>query len=142
MKAIAAWLVLLAAMIANGVLRAAVLAPGLGEHRARQVSSLLAVCIVVSLAGIFVRRLPDPRPAALLRIGLLWGALTVAFELGFGRVVSGLSLEEMAADYDLAAGRLWPLVLAATVLAPAWWGLAIRGAAPRGHGGPSLPLRG
>ncbi len=129
-KAAAAWAGLLAAMTVNGVLRAAVLVPLLGEHHARQVSSVLGVCIVISLAGVFVRRLPDPGAAPLVRVGLLWGALTLAFEFGFGHYVSGLSWAELAADYDVGAGRLWPLVLAATVAAPWLWGIAVRGAAP------------
>ena len=129
-KAAAAWMVILAAMTANGLLRATVLVPHLGEHHARQASSVLGACIVISLARVFVRRLPDPAAAPLFRAGLLWGALTVAFELGFGRFVSGLSWAEILADYDLAAGRLWPLVLAATILAPWLWGVAVRGPAP------------
>ena len=129
-KAAAAWVGLLAAMTANGLLRSVVLVPHLGEHHARQVSSILGACIVVSLAGAFVRRLPDPRPGPLVRVGLGWGALTLAFEFGFGHYVSGLTWAELAADYDLAAGRLWPLVLAATVVAPWLWGMAARGASP------------
>ena len=128
-KAAAAWVAMLAAMSVNGLLREAVLVPHLGETHAGQVSSLLGVCIVASLAGVFVRRLPDPAAAPLARVGLLWGALTLAFEFGSG-LVSGLSWAEMLADYDLAAGRLWPLVLATTVLAPGLWGIAVRGAAP------------
>ena len=136
-RAAAAWVGLLAAMTANGLLRAAVLVPHLGEHPARQVSSILGACIVASLAGVFVRRLPDPGAAPLAGVGLLWGALTLAFELGFGHYVSGLSWAELRADYDLAAGRLWPLVLATTVAAPWAWGIAVRGAAPS----PAAPAR-
>ena len=130
-KAAAAWVVVLAAMTANGLLRALVLVPHLGEHQARQVSSVLGACLVTSLAGVFVRRLPDPGTAPLARVGVLWGLLTIAFEFGFGHYASGLSWAELRADYDLAGGRLWPLVLAATVAAPWLWGAAVRGAAPR-----------
>jgi hypothetical protein len=128
-KAAAAWLLLAACMIANGVFRGLVLEPYLGHYAARQVSSLLGVCIVVTAAGIYVRRLPDPARQPLARAGLLWGALTLAFELGLG-FMSGMSLGEMLADYDVTAGRLWPLVLLATVLAPPLWGLAVRGEEP------------
>jgi hypothetical protein len=128
-KAAAAWLVILAAMAANGLLRGLVLQPHLGEHHARQVSSILGACLVVTLAGVFVRRLPDPARSPLLGVGLLWGLLTVAFEFGFGHYVSGLPWSALLADYDVAAGRLWPLVLLATLLAPGFWGLAVRGAA-------------
>jgi hypothetical protein len=129
-RALIAWIAMLAAMSVNGVLREAVLAPRLGTHRAGQLSSILGACIVVTVAGVFVRRLPDPKGAPLLRVGLLWGALTLAFEFGFGHYVSGQPWAALLADYDLAAGRLWPLVLAATVLSAPFWGAAVRGAAP------------
>jgi hypothetical protein len=135
-KSAAAWLVLLAAMTANGFFRALVLQPAFGEHHARQVSSILGACLVVTFAGLFVRRLPDPASAPLVRTGILWGLLTLAFEFGFGHYVSGLAWDALLADYDLRAGRLWPLVLLATVAAPSLWGAAVGGAAgrPRGEG--------
>jgi hypothetical protein len=132
-KSAAAWLVLLAAMTANGFFRALVLQPHFGEHHARQVSSILGVCVVVTLAGVFVRRLPDPASAPLVRTGILWGLLTLAFEFGFGHYVSGLGWDALLADYDLRAGRLWPLVLFATVSAPWLWGIAVRGAGVPGR---------
>jgi hypothetical protein len=132
-RALAAWLVLLVAMTANGFVRALVLQPRMGEPLARQVSSVLGACIVLTLAGVFVRRLPDPGAAPLLRIGLLWGLLTVVFEFGLGHFVSGLRGEEMLADYDLAAGRLWPLVLLATVAGPPLWGRAMTPSMLGGH---------
>jgi hypothetical protein len=44
--------------------------------------------------------------------------LTLAFEFSFGRYVSGLSWRTLLADYDLSQGRLWPLLLLTTLLAP------------------------
>jgi hypothetical protein len=136
-KAAVAWALLATVMVANGFFRGLVLEPFLGHHVARQVASVIGACIVVAVAGVFVHRLPDPARAPLARAGLLWGALTVAFELGLGLFVSGLSLGEILADYDLSAGRLWPLVLLTTVLAPPFWGLALRGEAPAQAGLPA-----
>ena len=133
-KAFAAWVVLLAAMSANGLFRALVLVPWFGEHAARQVSSILGAAIVITLAGVFVRRLPDPAHAPLLRVGIFWGLLTLAFEFGFGHYVSGMTWAELLADYDVTAGRLWPFVLLATVTAPSLWGAAVLGAAPHARG--------
>ena len=141
LEAAAVWLAMLAAMTVNGLVRGVLLVPQLGEHHARQVSSLLGACIVFTLAGVFVMRLPDPRRAPLWRVGAFWGLLTLAFELGFGHFASGLPWSELLADYDLAAGRLWPLVLATTVVAPWFWGMAARGAAPR-MGPPARAARG
>ena len=135
-KAFAAWLGLLVAMTANGLFREAVLLPRFGEHHAHQLSSVLGACLVLTLAGVFVRRLPDPSSAPLARIGLMWGLLTLAFEFGFGHYVSGATWSELLADYDLRAGRLWPLVLLATVAAPPLWGVALDPVGPpRGASG-------
>jgi hypothetical protein len=56
----------------------------------------------------------------------------VAFEFGFGHYVSGAPWTELLADYDVRAGRLWPLVLFTTIVAPSLWGAALdlRRAAP------------
>jgi hypothetical protein len=133
-KAVAAWAALLAVMTANGFLRVFVLAPRLGDHAARQASSVLGACLVLAFAWAFVRLLPDPASAPLGRVGLLWGVLTLAFEFGFGHYVSGVGWDALLADYDLTAGRLWPLVLAATISGPWLWGAALRHPRTEGSG--------
>ena len=121
-KAILAWLLLLVAMFANGMVRVFVLEPRLGEHRARQVAVLIGLVVIFGLTLPFVRWLTRPTSAELLRVGLLWLTLTVAFELLFGHYVSGASWDVLLADYDLLQGRLWPLVLLSTAVAPWVWG--------------------
>jgi hypothetical protein len=125
-RAVVAWLLLLVAMIGNGFVRGLVLQPRLGEDRARQVASLIGVGIVCAIAGAFVATLDSPAPGALVRIGCLWLALTLGFEFLFGHFVVGASWQALLADYDLAHGRLWPLVLLATALAPWVWGALLR----------------
>jgi hypothetical protein len=53
-----------------------------------------------------------------LVIGGVWLTLTLAFEFGFGRRVAHKSWPELFSDYDLRAGRIWPLVLITTFFAP------------------------
>jgi hypothetical protein len=48
-----------------------------------------------------------------------WLALTVAFEFVFGRLVAKQSWSDLVADYNLARGRTWPLVLAWIAIGPA-----------------------
>jgi hypothetical protein len=52
------------------------------------------------------------------RIGLLWTALTLAFEFLAGHYLFGNSWESLAADYNIAKGRLWILVPLTTLIAP------------------------
>lgn len=124
-QSLLAWLILAVVMFANGTFRVLVLQPRLGEGLARQVATLTGIAIVVTLTLLFVRRLPRPTSGDLLRVGLLWLALTLLFEFGMGWV-SGASWETMVADYDLSRGRLWPLVLLAVLVAPGLWGVLLR----------------
>jgi hypothetical protein len=117
-RAVLMWIVLLAAMFGNGTLRVLVLQPGLGEELARRWASLTGVCVVAVLSAVFVRACPDATPRQLLRVGATWLVLTLAFEFLFGHFVSGMSRAALLADYDIRRGRLWVLVLVATLLAP------------------------
>lgn len=120
------WFVLLAVMMANGFLRVLVLQPRLGEEAARQAASLLGMGLILGASALFARRLGAPGSAALLGIGVLWLVLTLAFEFLFGHYVSGASWQALLAEYDISRGRLWPLVLSTTLLAPWCAGLARR----------------
>lgn len=122
-KAISMWLLLLVVMMGNGVLRVLVLQPRLGESLARQAACLSGSFVIFITTGLLVWRLGPFSRRELLRIGALWLVLTVAFEFFFGRVVSGASWEVLLADYDLTRGRLWPLVLSTTLIAPWLWGV-------------------
>jgi hypothetical protein len=119
--AVLAWLVLAAVMFANGTVRALVLQPRLGEHLARQVATGTGVLIVFAFALAFVRRLGSLSAPQLLKVGLLWLALTLTLEFGMG-LVAGASWEAMLADYDIRRGRLWPLIPASALVAPWFWG--------------------
>ena len=125
-KSLIMWIALLMAMMCNGFFRGLVLQPRLGEDVARQVASLLGVCIILAITAPFVRRLRNPSSGELLGVGLVWLLLTIAFEFLLGHYVSGATWEAQLADYNLLRGRLWPLVLLTTFLAPWFWGL-VRG---------------
>jgi hypothetical protein len=124
-SAAAAWLLLLVVMFTNGIVRVTVLQPRLGEEPARRVATLVGVALVLAFSGAYVRWSGPRASRELLLVGALWLALTLAFEFGFGRA-SGKTWAELLADYDLARGRLWPLVLVATLLGPWAWGRRLR----------------
>jgi hypothetical protein len=122
-RASLAWLVLAVVMFVNGAVRAVVLQPRLGEHLARQVATGTGVLIVFAIAWAFVRRLESPSSAELLKVGVLWLALTLAFEFGMG-LAAGARWETMLADYDILRGRLWSLIPVSALIAPWFWGAA------------------
>jgi hypothetical protein len=104
--------------VANGVARETTYGTVLDERRAHQVSSLTALVAFAALFRALERRWPLASDADAVGIGAAWLAMTVAFELGFGRLVAHQSWGELLADYDLARGRLWPVVLGGLAVGP------------------------
>jgi hypothetical protein len=107
--------------VLNGTVREATYRRAVGERRAEQIST---ATLIAALAGYFAfleRRAPIPTRDQAYRIGAVWAALTVAFEFGFGHYVDPdrKTWSELAANYDLTKGRLWPLVPAFMLVGPA-----------------------
>ena len=117
LRAFLIWLAMLAIAVALGALRTALAEPALGEHRAQQVFVPIAGAAFALLIVAFVRR-THPTPAHALGLGLLWTALTVAFEFAFFHLAMGRPLDDLLREYNLAAGRLWPLLLLTILLTP------------------------
>ena len=63
-------------------------------------------------------RFPLPSTRAALQVGAAWTAMTLAFEVGFGRLVEQLSWAQVLAD-DLTRGRIWVLVPVELLVGPA-----------------------
>ena len=123
-KALGTWLVMLVLAVTLGAAREALLTPSLGSHRAHQVGSLVVCLLFAVLSWLFVRW-AGPTPGQALGIGALWLGMTLAFEFGFFHLVRGVPLATLLADYNVFAGRLWPLVLLTVLVAP--WLLARAG---------------
>ena len=106
-----AWLGGVGIGVGNGIIREATYGRHLSETAAHQVSTVTAIS---GFAGYFavLQRLWPLRSAAEARtVGLTWMVLTIAFEFTFGRLVAKQSWRTLLADYNLARGRTWPLVL-------------------------------
>lgn len=113
-----AWPGLLVLAVLNGTVREFGYGPVVGEKWGQQVSVVPAILLFLAYtAGIF-RRWPIGSYATALWIGLVWMVLTVAFELFMVTVLMGEPLSVALNQYDLAAGQLWPVVVAATFFLP------------------------
>jgi|GEM_PF-5379161 len=53
-----------------------------------------------------------------LLIGIIWLALTVAFEFVFGRLVMRRPWSQLLSDYNVFKGRMWAVFLIWLTLAP------------------------
>lgn len=121
MRALRVWLMLVVAMVANGAVRALVLEPALGVAVAQVASVAMAIGLILLITHPFIRSLDARSTGQSAGIAAAWVGLTVVFELGFGRYVTGASWGQLIANYNLLEGRLWPLVLAAISCAPFLW---------------------
>jgi len=117
-RALVVWLVLIAAEIVHGVVRAVVLVPRLGPFRSNQIGVLTGSMIILVVATFFVRWIGTTDRSRLLMVGLLWLVLTLAFEMLFGRLVVKASWERLLADYNVLEGGLLPFGMMVLVLSP------------------------
>jgi len=113
-----AWIGGAAIGVGNGVTREATYGRRLDDASANRLSVLTAVAAFAAYFHLLQRRWPLGKRSEALKIGGAWLGLTVAFEFTFGRLVAKKSWRELAADYNLRKGRLWPLVLAWIALSP------------------------
>jgi hypothetical protein len=118
-RAVVTWALMIPIAILNGTIRNAVVEPVVGELPAHQIS-------VVTGSGAFfalvfwkwhthVDRMDERQ---LARMGVAWLAGTVLFEFGFGHFVAGNSWQSLLHDYNIAAGRMWPVFLLVVMLSP------------------------
>ncbi|OGS82670.1 MAG: hypothetical protein A2061_09230 [Gallionellales bacterium GWA2_59_43] len=113
-----AWFVLLAVAVINGALRESTYGKHVSELLAHQLSCVTGIFLFGVVFYLYVRRWPFASGRQALCVGLFWMALTVAFEFLFFHYVGGHSWAILRANYDLSAGRLWPLILLWVGFAP------------------------
>ncbi len=119
LRAGAVWLLLIAVEVIHGIARTFLLAPVVGDFRARQIAVFTGSALILAFAFLFIRWIGPARRGDALGIGVLWLVLTLAFELAFGRIVVGASWARIGSDYNLARGGLLPIGLLIETLAPA-----------------------
>lgn len=117
-RATAIWLVLIAAEILHGIVRGIFLVPYVGEFRSSQIGVFTGSLIILAIALAFVRWIGTSSVSALLLVGASWLALTLAFEILFGRFVVGASWERLASDYNVLEGGLLPIGMLVLTLSP------------------------
>jgi hypothetical protein len=112
------WFGLLTVAIVNGAAREALLTPRWGAHMAHVLSTFTLCSGILLLSWLSIRWLDPRTPRDAWAIGGLWLALTVAFEFLAGHYLFGQPWSRLLADYNVPAGRIWPLVPITTLLAP------------------------
>lgn len=122
LRAFVVWFGILILASINGAVRDLLAAPRFGDLVARAISTII-LCILIALVTWWsIDWIRPVNSRAALEVGIVWLALTLTFEFGFGHFVFGKPWAELLADYDVQRGRIWLLVLVATLLAPVWAG--------------------
>jgi hypothetical protein len=117
-RALAVWVVIIGAESLHGALRELLLKPAVGDFRARQIAVFTGMLIILGVAYAFSRWLRAATARALLLVGLLWVALTLAFEFSLGMFVLGYSWARMLEDYDITRGGFLSLGMVVLMLSP------------------------
>ena len=126
LKAIGFWCLLMVLAILNGTVRIKLIIPNTGLTVGLAISTVM-LCALILLATWLSIGWIGPRTAPQAwAIGLLWLAMTLAFEFGAGHYLFKKPWNELLVDYDVTQGRIWVLVPIVTLLAP-WLMAKVRG---------------
>jgi hypothetical protein len=125
--ALAVWLLLFVVAFSLGAMRELLIAPAIGEQAAHVVGTLGFVAVLLGITAVFVRHIrPRCSPTDLWLVGLLWLALTAAFEFLFFHYATGKPWEVLLADYNVLRGRIWVLVPLTELFGPPLIGWLMR----------------
>lgn len=117
-RAFAVWLLFIIAEVVHGIVRVWVLTPVVGDFRARQIGVFTGSLLILLISALTIRWIRASGPRTLAMIGSAWVVLTVAFEIGLGRLVLGYSWERLGADYNLLEGGLLPIGFVILAISP------------------------
>jgi hypothetical protein len=118
LRGVAVWCGLITVEALHGIARTALLAPALGDFRARQVAVFTGSILILIVASLFIRWIRPADAGGAWAIGAVWLMLTVGFEILFGRYVIHASWFRIASDYNLIRGGLLPIGLLVLTAAP------------------------
>ena len=119
-RALLVWVLLVGLAILNGAARETVLSPRLGPAVGHLASSVLLAGLIALTAWLSILWIAPGTARRAWAVGALWLSLTVAFEFLAGHYVFGHPWPRLLADYDILQGRVWLLVLVATLVTPIW----------------------
>lgn len=116
-RGILAWLLVMLAETAHGVLRELLLVPHFGEPVSGRIGWPVGAAIVLAIGAATIRWTRIAGREALLRLGLAWAALTFIFEAVIG-LARGLDAASIAAEINPLSGGLMLYTLVLMIFAP------------------------
>jgi hypothetical protein len=125
LRGLIAWCLIMVLETVHGILRGLYLVPLVGQAEANRIGWPVGAIIVLTVATLLRPWTGLRGPGALFRLGLMWAALTLTFEIiiGFAR---GMSALEVANDFNPLTGGLGLYTIAFMLAAP-WLAARLRG---------------
>lgn len=117
-KALAIWLIMAIAAVANGVLRESILNQYFGVAYALPVSGVFLAILVLIILYFSMNLFMAEKPSHYLLLGLFWVWLTLSFEYGLGYFIRGMELSEINQIFNVASGNLFALVIIVILFGP------------------------
>jgi hypothetical protein len=117
-RAVALWVFLMTAETLHGLWRMKVLAIWIGDAAARNVGVFTGSFVILVITCACIGWIPARSARTLLFVGFTWVLLTIGYELALGRFVFGRSWTEIAAEFDVPHGRLFPMGLLFLMFSP------------------------
>ena len=117
LRALVVWFGFVLLAVMNGALRESVLVPRFGVTLAGQLSAVLLAGGIMAVTYLTISWIAPKTDRDAWLVGVAWLVLVLLFEFGLGRA-QGTSWSAMFQEYQFWKGKLWVLVLAATVTAP------------------------
>ncbi|HMU61228.1 MAG TPA: hypothetical protein PKA66_05550 [Gemmatimonadales bacterium] len=114
------WLGLMVVAIANGTARQFLLVPQVGVYAGHVLSSVTLSLLILLVAWLSIRWVHPTTVQAAWAVGVCWLTATVVFEFVAGHYLFHHPWSRLLADYDVRQGRVWIVVLVATLVAPRW----------------------
>jgi len=114
---LAGWPVIALLASLNGIVREKVYLDRVGEEASHRISTLPLIAFILGIVLFLARRWPLRTARQAWAMGVTWLAITEVFELGLGRL-EGRSWAYLFHEYNIFAGRIWPLALLTTLCAP------------------------
>lgn len=118
LKYLAAWFGMMIIAVINGSVREVLYKPHVGELAAHQISTLTLFIMFTAYFWFLDSIWPIETGVQAWTIGAIWVVMTLAFEFGVGRYVSGNSWSKVLYDYNLLAGRVWVFIPIWVLIAP------------------------
>lgn len=117
-RTFAVWLVIIATETLNGIARELFITPQVGDATARRISFGIALMLIFAIAYISAPLFSSLSIAGRVVVGVVWALLTFGFEVFLVGLITGISTERIAADYDPRQGGLMAFGLLYLIATP------------------------